>query len=239
MKKEKEKFVFYSTDINEDFAHLSAEEARHCSQVLRKRVGDRLDLVDGKGFFYKGELLESSKKSCLVKILERRELENHRPYLQMAIAPTKNIDRFEWFLEKATEIGVDEIIPLRCARSERKNIRPDRLEKVLLSAMKQSLKARLPKLQELTGFKDFINGEHSAAQKLIAYCNDDDLGHLKKVYKKNNSALILIGPEGDFNEEEVALAKTKAFLGVSLGRSRLRTETAGVVACTIFNLLTE
>jgi 16S rRNA (uracil1498-N3)-methyltransferase len=229
--------LFYTTDIIDNLARLSAEEARHCVQVLRKQAGDLLDLVDGNGFFYKGEIIETSKKECLVKILERRAIENQRPYLQMAIAPTKNIDRFEWFLEKATEIGVDEVIPLRCARSERKNIRPDRLEKILLSAMKQSLKARLPKLQDLTGFKEFINQEQSAQEKLIAYCNDDQLAHLKTTYKKGNSALILIGPEGDFSDEEVALAKANGFMGIGLGKSRLRTETAGVVACTVFNLI--
>jgi 16S rRNA (uracil1498-N3)-methyltransferase len=229
--------LFYTTDINDNLARLSAEEARHCLQVLRKRVGDELDLVDGKGSFYKGEIIETSKKECLVKILEQHSIENHRPYLQMAIAPTKNNDRFEWFLEKATEIGIDEIIPLRCARSERKNIRPDRLEKILLSAMKQSLKARLPILRELIGFKEFISQEQSAQEKLIAYCNDDNIIHLKSMYKKDNSALILIGPEGDFSEEEIALAKSNGFKGIGLGESRLRTETAGVVACTIFNLI--
>ncbi len=231
--------LFYTTNIQDNLTSLDEIEARHCVQVLRKKVGDQLDLVDGKGSFYKGEIIETGKKSCLVKILEKREVENKRPYLQMAIAPTKNIDRLEWFLEKATEIGVDEIIPLLCARSERKRIREDRLEKILLSAMKQSLKARLPKLRSLIKFNDFIKEEHTVDQKFIAYCNDDQLKHLKTNSRKGNSGLILIGPEGDFNEAEIDLAKANGFTGISLGKSRLRTETAGVVACTVFNLINE
>ncbi len=228
--------LFYTTDIEDKLARLDAVEARHCVQVLRKKVGDPLDLVDGQGSFYKGLILETSKKSCLVEILETRTVKTNRPFLKMAIAPTKNIDRLEWFLEKATEIGVDTIVPLLCARSERKRIREDRLEKILLAAMKQSLKAHLPKLQPLISFKDFIKTEHIQKDKFIAYCNDDQLKHLKTNCKKGNDTLILIGPEGDFTNEEIALAKAEGFQGVSLGESRLRTETAGVVACTIFNL---
>jgi len=231
--------LFYTENINGDLARLSVEEARHCVQVLRKRVGDHLDFVDGKGVFYKGEIIETGKKSCVIKILERREEVSARPYLKMAIAPTKNIDRLEWFLEKATEIGVDEIVPLLCARSERKRIRLDRLQKIVLSAMKQSLKAKLPRLQDLTSFKDFIKQEHSEVDKFIAYCNDDQLSHLQMTYGAGNSAVILIGPEGDFKQVEIEMAKEQGFQGISLGKSRLRTETAGVVACTVFNLLNE
>jgi len=188
--------LFHTTNIQDNLASLNEIEARHCVQVLRKKVGDQLDLVDGKGAFYKGEIIETGK-------------------------------------------GVDEIIPLLCARSERKRIREDRLEKILLSAMKQSLKANLPKLRSLIKFNDFIKEEHTVDQKLIAYCNDDQLKHLKVNYKKGNSSLILIGPEGDFNEAEIELAKANGFTGISLGKSRLRTETAGVVACTVFNLMNE
>lgn len=229
--------LFYTINIEDNLAQLDEVEARHCVQVLRKRVGDSLDFVDGKGSFYKGEIIETGKKSCLIRILERRVEEKERPYFKMAIAPTKNIDRLEWYLEKATEIGIDEIVPILCARSERKRIREDRLEKIILSAMKQSLKARLPRLNPLTTFKDFINEKQEVDQKLIAYCNDDQLNHLKDTYQKGKSALILIGPEGDFNEQEINLAKENGFTGISLGKSRLRTETAGVVSCTIFNLI--
>ncbi len=231
--------LFYTTNIDDKLARLNPEEARHCVQVLRKRVGDQMDLVDGKGFFYKGEIIETSKKDCLIKILDQYEQVINRPYLQIAIAPTKNIDRFEWFLEKATEIGIDEIIPLLCTRSERKRIRLDRLEKILASAMKQSLKAKLPRLRDLTRFKDFIQEEQNTNHKLIAYCNDDKLKHLKNIYTTNNTGLILIGPEGDFTQEEVNLALSNGFEGISLGKSRLRTETAGLIACSVFNLMNE
>lgn len=229
--------LFHISDINDNIAQLSIEEARHCVQVLRKRVGDSLDLVDGQGFFYKGEIMETSKKSCLVKILSQKKQSKHNPDLKIAIAPTKNIDRLEWFLEKATEIGIDEIVPVLCTRSERKRIREDRLQKILLSAMKQSLKAYLPVLHELVDFKTFIQEDHPEKQKFIAYCNDDQLLHLKNVCKKGKSCLILIGPEGDFTPEEIAIAKENGFRGISLGESRLRTETAGLLSCTIFNLV--
>ncbi len=229
--------LFHISDINDNIAQLNIEEARHCVQVLRKRVGDSLDLVDGQGFFYKGEIIEISRKSCLVRILSKKEQLKHNPDLKIAIAPTKNIDRLEWFLEKATEIGIDEIVPILCTRSERKRIREDRLQKILLSAMKQSLKAYLPVLHELVDFKTFIQEDHPEKQKFIAYCNDDQLLHLKNVCKKGESCLILIGPEGDFTPEEIAIAKENGFRGISLGESRLRTETAGLLSCTIFNLV--
>lgn len=229
--------LFYTNNIEGNLAHLSVEEARHVVQVLRKKAGDAIDFVDGKGAFYKGEIIETGKKTCLINILEKREVPIDRPRLQIAIAPTKNIDRLEWFLEKATEIGIDEVIPVLCERSERKRIRQDRLEKIMLSAMKQSLKATLPKLRELTNLKSFIEEEHAIAQKFIAYCNDDELEHLQTLGNSGQSGLILIGPEGDFSPEEIARSKKHGFQGVSLGQSRLRTETAGVVACTIFNML--
>jgi len=231
--------LFYTINIEDNIAHLSEEEARHCVQVLRKKVGDILDLVDGAGHFYKGEIMETGKKRCMVNIIERRAMETGRPKLTMAIAPTKNIDRLEWFMEKATEIGIDEVIPLLCTRSERKRIRLDRLEKILVSAMKQSLKAHLPKLRDLSPFKEFIKEAHHFDHKLIAYCNDDQLPLLQSTYQAGNSALILIGPEGDFHEDEIVLAKAQSFQGISLGKSRLRTETAGLVACTVFNAQNE
>jgi 16S rRNA (uracil1498-N3)-methyltransferase len=159
---------------------------------------------------------------------------NH--YLHLAVAPTKNTDRFEWFLEKATEIGVDEITPILCEHSERKVIKDDRLEKVVISAMKQSLKAYLPKLNPLTPLKDLLNAEFEG-KKFIAHCYDLDKRELKNELTESSSHLVLIGPEGDFSEEEIQLAITQQFIPVSLGESRLRTETAGVVACHTVNLL--
>ncbi len=229
--------LFYTKNIQDNIAMLAEEEARHAMQVLRKRVGDELDLIDGAGSFYRGEIIEGNKKQCLIKITEKRFLERSGPKLTIAIAPTKNIDRIEWFVEKVTEIGVDEIIPLQCERSERKRIRVDRLEKIILSATKQSLKAYLPRVQALTSFKDFMNQDYHAYDRYIAYCNDEHLTHLRDSISPGTNTIILIGPEGDFSETEVTLAKSKKYKGISLGDSRLRTETAGVVACTIMNML--
>ncbi len=232
--------LFYVPDISGDFVELPVEEARHVVQVMRKRVGDEIMLVDGKGFWYRLEILEISKKKCLGKVLEKLNAEHPKSFhLHIAIAPTKNINRFEWFLEKATEFGIHEITPVLCQRSERKNLRTDRLNKVLVSAMKQSLKAFLPQLNELTPLREVIEKNYENTAKFIAYLDEDVKGHLKENYHKSQNVLILIGPEGDFNPEEVTLAKENGFSGVSLGSSRLRTETAGIAACHIVNLVNE
>ena len=222
--------LFFSEKIEDNLAFFTEEEARH-THVLRKKIGDILDFVDGKGSIYKGEIIDISKKQCTLSILEHTPSYNERKFrLHIAIAPTKNINRFEWFLEKATEIGIEQITPLLCDRSERKKIRTDRLNKILLSAMKQSIKASLPQLNELTDFRDFIQTQNSDS-KFIAYCNDDDLKNLKEEYSNGENVTILIGPEGDFSQKEVELAIQNGFRGISLGKSRLRTETAGIVAC--------
>jgi len=229
--------LFYTQNINGKLAELDAEEARHL-KVMRKKSGDELYFVDGVGGFYKGEILDLGKKSCTLSILEHTLAFNKRKsFLHIAIAPTKNIARLEWFLEKAAEIGVDEITPILCEHSERKNIRIDRLNKILISAMKQSVKAYLPKLNDLTPFDVFFkNKENPTEQNFIAYCNDESLDHLKNKVQPVVPTTILIGPEGDFSTKEIQVAKEHGFQGVSLGESRLRTETAGVVACTILNL---
>jgi len=234
---------------------LEAEEARHCAQVLRKKVGEHIFVVDGAGGFYESELIEVHKKSCKASIIKQVKPYNPRPFhLHIGIAPTKNISRFEWFLEKATEIGVDEITPLLCFHSERKNVRHDRLEKVLVAAMKQSIKAYLPKLNPLTKYKDFIAPSttlrtgyvksNDATNKnsnvfYIAHCHGNIESHLQEKYQPRQNVTILIGPEGDFSKEELDLAFAKSFEEVHLGQSRLRTETAGVVACHTVNLLNE
>lgn len=229
--------LFYTTEIENDFAYFDDEEARHLLSVLRRKVGDRLQLTDGLGFFYEAELTEAGKRHALARILSKTEAPPERPArLHIAIAPVKQIERFEWFLEKAVEIGVDEITPLLCQRSERDTIRLDRLEKILVSAMKQSLRARLPKLNELTRFQKFAIAA-SEAQKRIAWCADEPLPHLKTSLLPNQDTVIAIGPEGDFSPEEVVLALQNGFTGVSLGAARLRTETAGVLAVSVFNLL--
>jgi 16S rRNA (uracil1498-N3)-methyltransferase len=233
--------LFFCQNIENDLDFLPETEARHCVQVLRKQIGDAVSLVDVKGGFYEGVIEETGKKKCVVKIQKQTQnfyKRNH--FLHIAIAPTKNIDRFEWFLEKATEIGIDEITPLYCEHSERKNIRLDRLEKIVLSAMKQSLKAYLPKLNELTKFSNFMATlEKNNDPKFVAHCQIGEKTHLKNNALKDQNVTILIGPEGDFSPSEIQLANQHDFGSITLGSSRLRTETAGVVACHIVNLLND
>lgn len=229
--------LFYTTGIEHGFARLDEEESRHLLSVLRRKVGDRLQLTDGRGMYYEAEISEAGKRHALARILTQTEAAPERPArLHLAIAPTKQIERFEWFLEKAVEIGVDEITPLLCQRSERDTIRLDRLEKILVSAMKQSLRAQLPKLNELTRFQKFASMA-TEAQKRIAWCSDEPLPHLKTALIPSQNTVIAIGPEGDFSQEEVSVAVQNGFSGVGLGTARLRTETAGVLAVSIFNLL--
>ncbi|MFK7807435.1 MAG: 16S rRNA (uracil(1498)-N(3))-methyltransferase [Saprospiraceae bacterium] len=230
---------FYTSNIKGNHAILEAEEAAHCAQVLRKRPGDPINLVDGRGNWYQGILTESHRKKCIVEIRDSRaEVLPHTAKIHIAIAPTKNINRLEWFLEKATEIGIHRITPILCQRSERKKIRNDRLEKILLAAMKQSLKATLPILDELQPFDNWITdlSVEENTQKFIAYCNEENRLPLQTTYKAGNDVLLLIGPEGDFHPNEVKAAKAAGFTGVSLGPSRLRTETAGIVGCHTLNL---
>lgn len=228
--------IFFIPEISGNTVTLSTEESKHAVRVLRLSVGDQVQIVDGKGNFYRAEILEAHQKNCMLQILEAKsDYEKRNFRLHIAIAPTKNIDRFEWFLEKCTEIGIDEITPLLSEHSERKVIKPQRLEKILVSAMKQSLKAYLPQLNELTSLKDFLQQDHPE-KRFIAHCNDGAKAHLKNEIEAGDDVLILIGPEGDFSLGEVEQAKSFGFAEISLGNARLRTETAGVVACHIVNL---
>lgn len=229
--------LFYTTDIQNDTATFHDEEAHHCTQVLRKRVGDQVTFIDGKGWFYEAEIISITKKISILQITNRWEDTNHWDTpIHIAIAPTKNIDRFEWFLEKVTEIGINTITPLLCEHSERKNIRLDRLEKILVAATKQSLKASLPVLNDLTPFSEFIQSQPLDKQQFIAYLGEVANPHLKDAYQQKEAVTVLIGPEGDFSPQEIQKALAQGFKGVSLGNSRLRTETAGVVACHILHL---
>jgi 16S rRNA (uracil1498-N3)-methyltransferase len=195
-------------------------------------------LADGKGCFHRAVITLASNKHCLFDVVEtiaQEPLWSGR--LHIAVGATKNMDRNEWFAEKATEIGIDELTFLNCRFSERRVIKTERIEKIVVSAVKQSLKARVPKLNEMTDFSKFIPGITSG-QKFIAHCYDDEQKiMLKDVLKPGEEATILIGPEGDFSEEEVKMAKEAGFIAVSLGNSRLRTETAALVACHTFNLI--
>jgi 16S rRNA (uracil1498-N3)-methyltransferase len=226
--------LFYTTNIQGNIAIFEEEEARHLS-VLRKKAGETLYFTDGKGTLYKGALSTIDKRTCSAAIVSQEDNYRKLPYhLHLAIAPTKNMDRLEWFLEKSTELGISEVTLLLCQNSERDKVRLDRLEGILLSAMKQSLQCFLPKLNPLTKFNDFISlSQNSDTQKLIAYCNDETLPHLSKTLSGKNRYTIVIGPEGDFSEKEVLLAKNADFQGISLGVNRLRTETAGVFAVSL------
>jgi 16S rRNA (uracil1498-N3)-methyltransferase len=222
--------VFYTPDILTK-AELPEEEAAHCSRVLRLSAGDEITLTDGKGNFYLAEITATTNKRCTVMVKETKPQEALWPcHLHIAMAPTKNMDRNEWFAEKATEIGFDELTFLNCRFSERKIIKTERIEKILISAIKQSLKARLPKLNEMTDFDKFI-AQDFKGQKFIAHCYEGEKPFLKDVLRKGEDALVLIGPEGDFSEKEVEKAIEKGFIPISLGKSRLRTETAALVAC--------
>ena len=231
--------MFYTPDI-ETSLFLPEEESQHAVKVLRLQAGDRIELIDGKGGYYKAEIVFPHHKRCEVQILEKQTEFQKRPHhLHIAIAPTKNIERFEWFAEKATEIGIDEITPVTCRFSERKTIKHDRLEKILISAMKQSLKAWLPKLNEQYTFDEFLK-RTDLGQRFIAHCYDEKTKKLlSSLYIPQQNATILIGPEGDFSPEEVEKALKAGFIPVSLGESRLRTETAGVVACCVVNCLNQ
>lgn len=227
--------LFYTPDITGGLYTLGEEESRHCLKVLRLGAGDIIHLTDGRGTLWEAEVSGESRKRCVVSI--RREISGptqpafgYRPYhLHIAIAPTKNIDRFEWFLEKATEIGVDEITPLVCEHSERRVVRVERLEKVMTAAMKQSLKAWHPKLNQPASLGDFLNRSYEAA-KFLAH-DGEKAPLLQSVYCKSENAVVIIGPEGDFSVSEINRASAAGFVMVSLGNSRFRTETAGVLVC--------
>ncbi|EJW91648.1 RNA methyltransferase, RsmE family [gut metagenome] len=230
--------VFYTPDIQIS-NELPEEEAQHCTRVLRLNIGDEITLTDGKGYFYQAEITAATNKRCQVAIKETRYQEPLWPcHLHIALAPTKNMDRNEWFAEKATEIGFDELTFLSCRFSERKVIKTERISKILVSAIKQSLKARLPKLNEMTDFLTFIQQDFKG-QKFIAHCYEGKKQQLKEALTPGEDALVLIGPEGDFSEEEVQKAIEHGFVPISLGKSRLRTETAALVACHTLNLMNQ
>ncbi len=228
--------LFYTQQIEGNRAVLGEVEAKHCTKVLRKRVGDSIQFIDGKGGWYKGTITDISKKDCWIEIESKTELEKWNGHIHIAIAPTKNISRMEWFLEKCTEIGIDEVSFIQCKHSERKQIRIDRLEKIVLSATKQSLKAHLPKVNELIPYKEFIGGvKDYSGQKLLCWVSEQNL-YMTHYLDSDENIIILIGPEGDFSSDEIALALQAGFNPVSLGKSRLRTETAGVVACHLVHV---
>ena len=231
--------LFYAADFTAPEYMLSEEESRHAVKVLRLEAGDTLHITDGRGNLYRCEVASAHQKHCLVRVVEHFEEFEKMPYnLTMAVAPTKNIDRYEWFLEKATEIGVTEFIPLIGEHSERKTIKHEREEKVITSAVKQSLKAYHPVLAELTSFAELMKREF-AGRKFIAHCGDavKEKRYLASTLRKGEDALVLIGPEGDFSPTEVALAVANGFEEITLGTQRFRTETAAVVAVDMVSIV--
>ncbi|MFQ5446366.1 MAG: 16S rRNA (uracil(1498)-N(3))-methyltransferase [Saprospiraceae bacterium] len=235
-------FIFYTNDIRGDYAWFSEEETKHCLQVLRHTTGDTIHFIDGVGGRYTGTIHETAKRHFVAKISTVQQSgEKVKGRLHIAIAPTKNIDRFEWFLEKSTELGVDEITPFICEHSERKKIRPGRLERILLTATKQSMRTRLPVLHDLVSFEDFIKKRETTGgeDRYIAHCRETGIPHLKDNCCRGRNVIILVGPEGDFSDAEVALAQRLGFGSISLGKARLRTETAGLAACHIVQLINE
>lgn len=230
--------VFYTPDIAVT-CEMPEEEAAHCLRVLRLGVGDEVMLTDGKGCFYKAVISAATGKRCQVKVTETIEQEPlWNGHLHLAMAPTKNMDRIEWLAEKATEIGFDELSFLNCRYSERKVIKTERVEKIVVSAVKQSLKARKPVVNEMMDFARFVKQDF-VGQKFIAHCNEGEKPLLKEILVPGEDALVLIGPEGDFSPEEVKLAESLGFRSISLGKSRLRTETAALVSVHIMNLFNQ
>lgn len=231
-----EKTIFFAPDILSNLT-LPLEESAHCVRVLRKKEGDGIYITDGKGHFFDAEIVEAHQKHCVINII--KQIDQPKPWantLHIAFAPTKNLDRIEWFAEKSTEIGIDRLTPLLCRYSERKEMKLPRIEKILVSAMKQSQKAYLPQLDEMTPFAQFIKQPFDG-QKFIAHCYEGEKTLLKSAYKSGANVLILIGPEGDFSEQEVQLALDNGFQPISLGESRLRAETAAIVACNTIQVL--
>ncbi|RYG05193.1 MAG: 16S rRNA (uracil(1498)-N(3))-methyltransferase [Chitinophagaceae bacterium] len=229
--------IFYTPDIANDTYTLNEEESKHCSRVLRLDVGDVVHLIDGVGGLYEAELTNISKKNVQLKVVNKQsDFGKRNHYLHIAIAPTKNIDRLEWFLEKATEIGIDEITPIICDRSERKIVKDERLEKVVTSAVKQSLTAYHPKVNPAINFAQFLKLPTNA-NKLMAHCMEGEKLFVNQQLKPGEPCLLLIGPEGDFSPAELELALQNGYKPVTLGNTRLRTETAALAGCFEVNFL--
>jgi len=230
--------LFYNPDIDKKTTafSLTTEESKHIVKVLRKTAGDLLYITNGKGYIFTVKITAANVKKCHVEIIKSKKKHPKKHWLHLAVAPTKMNDRYEWFLEKATEIGVNEITPIICARSERKVVKIERMKKVLQSAMKQSLRAYLPKLNEPIALQDFLN-ESQEGLRFIAHCGKGEKKDLKRRVAPDKDITLLIGPEGDFSLKETRMAYENGYLPVSLGKSRLRTETAAIVGCTIVNLI--
>lgn len=231
--------LFYSKIISGSCHILSPDESKHCIKVLRLGKGDVVHITDGSGNLFETVIIDDNFKKCKLEITQTFcDFGKRKFNLHIALAPTKNLNRFEWFLEKATEIGIDSITPIICNHSERKTVNTDRFNKIITAAMKQSLKAYHPQLNDAASLNTFLDREFHA-EKFIAYCNENNKNLLKDEYHQGDDVLILIGPEGDFSPEEIEKVLNMGFKPVSLGNSRLRTETAAIVACMTINLMNQ
>jgi 16S rRNA (uracil1498-N3)-methyltransferase len=231
--------LFFFPEVQPGDFTFNREESKHIIKVLRSKTGDELFITDGKGHLFAGKIDGDNPNKCSVKITSSKKMPKHRPYhVHLAVAPTKNMSRFEWFLEKATEIGIDEITPIKCDHSERLHINQQRLEKVMIAALKQSQQFWLPKLNPLQTLKELLRTDIKG-QKFIAYVDMNNKTLLKSSYIPGKDSIVLIGPEGDFSEQEIELAISAGYLQISLGENRLRTETAAIVACHTINLLNQ
>lgn len=230
---------FYAPDISIN-PILPESESQHCVKVLRMKSGDFIEVIDGKGSRYECQIIDAHTKKTLVKIINSENIPlSWNNNITIAVAPTKNMDRMEWLIEKLTEVGINNIVPLKCRYSERKEIKLERMEKIAISAMKQSLKAVLPKIEQMTTISDFIKN-YDATQKFIAYCSPSIPRLLfSKEYKPNKDTIILIGPEGDFSIDEITHAINNGYKPISLGDNRLRTETAALVSCQICHIINQ
>lgn len=226
----------FIADIDQQTATLTPDESWHCAKVLRFKTNDQVDLIDGKGAFYKGVLTQVHEKKCVASITEGPVKQQKHPYyLHLAIAPTKQIDRIEWMIEKAVEIGIDEISFLKCKNSERVNMKIERIQKIVESAVKQSKQAFIPKVNDVIDLNKILLND--AKHKLVAHCEEESKIQLKYLKVENSSYLILVGPEGDFSPTEISDAKKAGFIPLSLGDTRLRTETAGLYVVQAFSIL--
>lgn len=230
--------LFYNPQLDQRVSQFvfSEEESKHLIKVLRKKEGELVHITNGNGFLFEAKIIVADAKKCKVEITDTDKKHQKMFWFHLVVAPTKMNDRFEWFLEKATEIGVNEITPIICDNSERKIIKIERMQKVILSAMKQSLQTYLPKLNDPISYKDFMTKTHEGLL-FIAHCEDEEKQDLKRRVAPDKDITVLIGPEGDFSKNEIKQAYQAGFLPVSLGKNRLRTETAAIVACTTINMI--
>jgi 16S rRNA (uracil1498-N3)-methyltransferase len=228
--------LFYQPLLAKGVHHLDEDESKHCVRVLRRNNGDTIRITDGQGFFYDVVIIDANPSKCSFAIKEKVEEPKADYFIHIAISPTKNADRIEWFVEKATEFGVNKITLIETEHTERSFLKTERLKKVALAAMKQSLKATLPAISGVTKFTELIQGSNEE-QCFIACVDEDNPLHLRDAALPGKSGVVLIGPEGDFSKDEMQFALSHGFVKVSLGKSRLRTETAGISACHILNLI--